>query len=828
MNETTTIEQKKKENNMIIIDERLKKGHEEYILEKKELDSFYKEEYKLIDDLFEVDKEKNKANDIITIIGDRGAGKTSFLKSFIKVRKEKEKQEKEDREDKTSYFLEIVEPSKFTREYNILEIVLGNMFKSFKMKIEESGVETTHIEREILEKFQLVYKNIKFLKNKNNEVASEFDELLSISESSNLKKNIENLVDKYLKFMGEKNILVIPIDDIDLNDEFAYQMLEDIRNYLLGPKILILLVTKLEQLANVIAEKFSREYTTMKNLGIDPNGNFDEIINDRVQKYLVKLLPFNKRIYLKSIFSKCKEIKIKLSVKDNEKIIGTNNGELKKYINECVGYIENGIFYIDSKDKKDFNFEFFSDNLRELVFFILKMEQIRTSKDNSSSNDSANNDSNKTNKKLNNFKDFFETSWKECRVKQQDRRFFEEFCKLKTIEEKNQCAYKYLGKKLQYKDEDLRETNISLGEVRHLLNKLRNDYQEKILVFAIETMYSIYIKEGKFDEIKTYKLDKEVDSFGPLTTSFFFHKLKKLSEVDKNNLDKFNEFMEFLKIFVNSEATFTNILSTIPREEEKGINLGNGLSIFKYNSGYLSIIEKKIFNKIKDNKLSVSEKIKSFLKKETLLEEKIKILDETIGKDTLKKILLFPKEHSDSTKKEYIEFREYKERLLDLIIEKNKELKYSDLLDNMLFYINNEKKLGNKSDLDYFLRGIFKNQKTSIILTKDLRFFGVMGGFHMFSKINELIKEKEKKIKFIPSSEKKQKLEEEREYLKIKEKELLEFIISRLDEEGSLKELLHLNECSPNDGFIPEEVVFINKEVDRFLHLNKNFEMISM
>ena len=76
-----------------------------------------------------------------------------------------------------------------------------------------------------------------------------------------------------------------------------------------------------------------------------------------------------------------------------------------------------------------------------------------------------------------------------------------------------------------------------------------------------------------------------------------------------------------------------------------------------------------------------------------------------------------------------------------------------------------------------------------------------------------LYKENEEKLKNIEKELERDKKDINGEKKKIQE--LFEIIQKSLDEQGSLKELLHLSECDPNEEFYSKEVDKLDKFTER-------------
>lgn len=647
-----------------------------------------------------------------------------------------------------------------------------------------------------MEKFQKTFKSIKYIKERNNDVVSEIDELLEISDSFKLKENIIELVNKYLEYIlkNKDGKLIIAIDDIDLNSKYAYEMLEDIRKYLISDNMIILIATKIEQLADVIKENYLKEYIEISKFtkdGIFIKDGINEEVEDRVNKYLTKLLPYDRRVYLASPFDDdCGDIYIK---RDGDKIeIYTNSKNDEKsietYLNECYG----NVFYKTDNAAKENRVMLLPNNLRELIFFILKTEDINAD----------------TNNKLKKFKEFFITYWIEEKLSFEDKKIMKTFIELEDINEKNDYIYRELIKKLEQenliketdKEKSLKdEKDITLGDVHKLINILRRNYKGKKIIFALEILYSIYLIEGKFKNDKRFKLDRDIDTLGENADYILFKKFRYNYERLKNenkdeNIETIINCIE--KIFDIEEITDDEKKDRrAVREKErkviKDLNYSNFIAdIQELNSEKLVLVEEKIKEKLNKKSLLVDvKKIKG--KKELLgslndiykifktleinikenlikewnkekLRELIGILDTKIDKENFLEILV-PKTSIDEGIDELNQkFDEYKREFIDFCFEKRK-FKYQDFFNDILFLIN-------KNDLKYFLRGSKERIEELYFLNDKTEFFGVMGGFHIFSKIKENTK----------------KIEED---FSEKEKQLLEYRNIKIKLENEIKEL---------------------------------------
>ena len=227
---------------------------------------------------------------IIPFLGERGSGKTSCL---LTVRKCVETDE--ELKDKVHFF-SIIDPSYFDHEHNILEIFIGKLYREYK-KLEKEYFKEGADKRQKLHEFQDALREAKralyFLNGKNQErPVDELDELSGLSDGVELSRIMRDLVKAYLNYMGKKK-LIISIDDLDLNGTECYEMMEEIRLYLMFPELIILLAAKEEQLRVEISRVSGMHYDVEKN----PFITTDEI-EVATDRYLEKFIPLQHRIHM--------------------------------------------------------------------------------------------------------------------------------------------------------------------------------------------------------------------------------------------------------------------------------------------------------------------------------------------------------------------------------------------------------------------------------------------------------------------------------------------------------------------------------------------------
>lgn len=242
-------------------------------------------------------------NNIFAFIGERGAGKTSCMMSVAKALEYKDQNllmiSGLDNIKQTTFLNSIlIDPAFFDQNNNILSLIIAHLFQTFRDQASKSDCKIDEEKRRaLIGCFEKVQKNLNNLFPKENNLYTDtLEGLVNFSAAIDLQKNIKALVDAYLDFMSETKakFLVLMIDDIDLHTKHAREMVEQIRKYFIQPNIVILMAVKIDQLSHVIKNGLSDEYKPL----IDKKAMPLEVINEMVDRYLVKLLPHSHRIYL--------------------------------------------------------------------------------------------------------------------------------------------------------------------------------------------------------------------------------------------------------------------------------------------------------------------------------------------------------------------------------------------------------------------------------------------------------------------------------------------------------------------------------------------------
>ena len=267
----------------------------------------YAKSYQLFRQIYDQEKFNRENNhspnesyqsNVIAFCGDRGEGKTSCMRSFCSLLERSDELRKFDEQmedpkvDFNVKIFETIDPAFFDQNHNLIELILGRMFGELKEKAggkdgcyNSLQYDEKREERELLLRaFGSVKTSLAHLGKKREELYDSLEELDFLSAGLNLQSGIKELFERYLRYIG-KELLVIPIDDLDLNIIGGYEMVEQIRKYLSNVHCILLLAVKIDQLEDVIQTSIKKQFEDK-----GASSGFD--IRLMAEKYVTKLIPY--------------------------------------------------------------------------------------------------------------------------------------------------------------------------------------------------------------------------------------------------------------------------------------------------------------------------------------------------------------------------------------------------------------------------------------------------------------------------------------------------------------------------------------------------------
>ncbi len=232
-------------------------------------------------------------SNMIALLGDRGSGKTSCMRTLIKILNDEQNADGA-QPLKKWLFSDEIDPSFFDENHNILQLFVGSLFGIYKRDIKDlqkKNRSDQEILRCIHENFRNVKAALSYLDDhrlKEDDDEYEIDALRHLDEGGKIRVILKDLIDKILKYEN-KDFIVLSIDDLDLNISQSYEMMEHINKFLRLPNVIILIAAKYVQLFNSICLNLSESY---KN--IDYRVSHKDIAL-MAERYLNKAIPLTNR-----------------------------------------------------------------------------------------------------------------------------------------------------------------------------------------------------------------------------------------------------------------------------------------------------------------------------------------------------------------------------------------------------------------------------------------------------------------------------------------------------------------------------------------------------
>lgn len=292
----------------------------------------------IVKEQYGAEKEKHaiyeQPDNIITFVGRRGTGKSSSMLSFMDALKETKSvydlehiAEDTDVEEykgsvNTEFIaLEWIDASIMEKGEDVFEMLLAKIIGEILKKDNEFQNMDAHKDyliRELHKSLGSLYKKVLKLKQRSKNLDSKEESPISalreLARSIDLRQEFEELIELYLKIKSEnKNyghncFLVVAIDDVDMNIEYGFEILEQIQRYLKVNRLLVLLTIDYEQLLKCCEKHFEKLYGD------------DTRKRQIAESYIAKVLPFHMRVYLPSLkkkdYSRKREMRIRMDGQD--------------------------------------------------------------------------------------------------------------------------------------------------------------------------------------------------------------------------------------------------------------------------------------------------------------------------------------------------------------------------------------------------------------------------------------------------------------------------------------------------------------------------------
>lgn len=274
----------------------------------------------------EIEEYNNPVN-VLSFVGGRGSGKSSVMMSILGALENYNCHDKRmlryferflDGRDVIFTCLDCIDGELLEKGEDIFKIVLAQIYKKF-IDMEGSGNRYynqdsyDYQKREVLKILERIYQVVCEIQAMNKETilpvssASYLSSLDSLSSSQKVKKDFQRLIQIFTRTMenagekysksGKEHYIVISIDDIDLNTENGFDMLEKINRYLMVKNVIVMVTVDYSQMQRLAVKHFFNIFPAVDKILTDG----EDYANRLAAEYLDKVLPINYRVYISSL-----------------------------------------------------------------------------------------------------------------------------------------------------------------------------------------------------------------------------------------------------------------------------------------------------------------------------------------------------------------------------------------------------------------------------------------------------------------------------------------------------------------------------------------------
>ena len=275
----------------------------------------------------------NRYNDTITVLGSRGSGKTSFLMSILKKYKGHVDVE----------IIELIDPTLIEEKGHIFLTLISLITDKVEKKLSKDECDPycrEYRQRKCWDdKLKKLAAGLPSIDIDNASLYSNWHDpehvmkkgLEAVKAAKELEKNFNCILEEALKILGKK-VFLIAFDDIDVNFNNGWKVLETIRKYLTSPHIITLLSGDIKLFSKAI-RKFQWENLGSELLKWEGEiqgriESFDEMVTEIESQYMQKIMKAPNRIHLLTIGEMLNNRGLKVSINNESNDIYTHYIEL--------------------------------------------------------------------------------------------------------------------------------------------------------------------------------------------------------------------------------------------------------------------------------------------------------------------------------------------------------------------------------------------------------------------------------------------------------------------------------------------------------------------
>ena len=279
------------------------------------------------------DKNKNSiyaAHNAICISGERGAGKTVFLRNVEKFwQKSCEKSENDD-----IHFLEIIDPTLLCNHDEFANVIVAQLYNAVEKRLQSSS--TNQCQRnDFYSSLQELANALGKTKEFNDYTG--IDKILKYSSGVQIQHRFHDFVEKCIEILHCKAIAIL-IDDVDMALDKAFEVLDDVRRLLSCPYIITIISGSLHLYSHMMHVHFQKLAAPIGFIDDDTLKHGRETAQSLAEAYLTKVFPNHQRLSLLPIDDLLPKLQIIEKEQDNSKTFF----EYEKVLQGYFYYLCNG------------------------------------------------------------------------------------------------------------------------------------------------------------------------------------------------------------------------------------------------------------------------------------------------------------------------------------------------------------------------------------------------------------------------------------------------------------------------------------------------------
>ena len=270
------------------------------------------------------------AHNAICISGERGAGKTVFLRNIENFwQKSYDKRQIDD-----IFFLEIIDPTLLCNHDEFANVIVAQLYNAVEKRLQSSS--TNQCQRnDFYSSLQELANALGKTKEFNDYTG--IDKILKYSSGVQIQHRFHDFVEKCIEILHCKAI-AIPIDDVDMALDKAFEVLDDVRRLLSCPYIITIISGSLHLYSHMMHVHFQKLAAPIGFIDDDTLKHGRETAQSLAEAYLTKVFPNHQRLPLLPI----DDLLPKLKIIEKEKDDGITFFKYEKNLQNYFYYLCNG------------------------------------------------------------------------------------------------------------------------------------------------------------------------------------------------------------------------------------------------------------------------------------------------------------------------------------------------------------------------------------------------------------------------------------------------------------------------------------------------------